>query len=268
MRGPSQSLASSWHHSIHAKHVSNVTLPAGEGTCCASCTCLWPRRVSARGFAKERERGRRSAAKPVRTQGSLAAPAPVAAVPRVRSHRQRAHRSGSHSLRRASRVQDLERLRPESRKRRCRRASVRFVASPHSLDPRPRNPKRASFTSDAATVRRLPQPGTAPAPQKPLKLAASQVDRGEGSVGGRGAAGIRKHPRPRSLAKQTCPPSSSYVCTGPFPERIEGPGHRDWLARSVRYCRKKQRARCAHLQRRPTAAHILSLGSLSQHTDP
>ncbi len=72
---------------------------------------LAARGVAARGFARNEGARAPKRCDPVRTRGSLAAPAPATAVPRVRSHRQRAHRSGSRSFGKASRVQDLERLR-------------------------------------------------------------------------------------------------------------------------------------------------------------
>ena len=69
-------------------------------------------------------------------------PRRLLAVPGVRSHRQRAHRSSPASCR-TSRVHDLERLRAAKAPRRCRRASVRPVAIAHSPDRRPRNLRRA-----------------------------------------------------------------------------------------------------------------------------
>jgi hypothetical protein len=55
----------------------------------------------------------------------------------------------------------------------------------HSLDPRPRNLRRASpHVRRPRRYGRLPQPGHRPRPAKPLKLAASRVGQGCGEYGG------------------------------------------------------------------------------------
>ncbi len=59
---------------------------------------------------------------------------------------------------------------PQIMERRCRRASVRSVAIAHSLDPRPRNPRRANLASDAATVRTPASTGHRPCPASAAQL--------------------------------------------------------------------------------------------------
>jgi hypothetical protein len=142
-----------------------------------------------RAFSKARERGRRKGCEPVATQGSLVmakpcsarTPASVAAVPRVRSHRQRLQvqpcRAGTgHSHR-----QDLERLRSHEfwmQERRCRRASVQSVALLHSLGRGPRPMRELLLCVRRPDGGRLPQPGTAPAPrhgEAMLRMDAAQL---------------------------------------------------------------------------------------------
>jgi hypothetical protein len=140
------------------------------------------------GFKERRERGRRSTAILSRHRAAFRRPRRLLAVPGVRSHRQRAHRS-SPASRRTSRVHDLERLR--TKVRRCRRASVRPVAIAHSPDRRPRNVRRAiPRVRRPRRYGRKPQPGTAPAPRS-RSAAASHEDRGAGSVAPSNGAGIR-----------------------------------------------------------------------------
>lgn len=65
------------------------------------------------------------------------------------------------------RRQDLRHLRPHKEQRaplRYGRPCVPLLAA-HSPDPRPRNPRELLLASAAATVRRLPQPGTDPIPR-------------------------------------------------------------------------------------------------------
>jgi hypothetical protein len=66
------------------------------------------------GFKERRERGRRSTAILSRHRAAFRRPRRLLAVPGVRSHRQRAHRS-SPAFCRTSRVHDLERLRTDFR---------------------------------------------------------------------------------------------------------------------------------------------------------
>ena len=127
----------------------------------------------ARGLAKKRERGRRSAAILSRREGSLAAPAPVACRAEGAVTSSAGLRSGSgvirQSLSRPGPRAAARLLRPcgawLTRERRCATGVRAGCCHLHSLDPRPRNMRRAKpRVRRPRRCRRLPQPGTAPAP--------------------------------------------------------------------------------------------------------
>ena len=132
-----------------------------------------------------RERGRRSAAIRCNKRAALRRPRRLLAVPRVRSHRQRAFGPALASLGRASRVQDLELLRALMHgSAAARRASVQTVAS--AAQPRsaaPESEAELSLASDArdgtdASLNRAPPP-----PRVGRSADASHTGRGEGSMG-------------------------------------------------------------------------------------
>jgi hypothetical protein len=132
-------------------------------------------------------------------------PRRLRAVPGVRSHRQRAHQSGLFGRHAPGHNrQDLKLLRSARSGERGAAADgrpCRALLPMHSPDRRPRNPRRANLASTPATVRTLPQPGTAPAPRQTLKLAASHVGRGGGSMRARRRAGISGRAPPRRMAR-------------------------------------------------------------------
>jgi hypothetical protein len=136
------------------------------------------------GLRATRERGRRSTAILLQLGAALRRPRRLLAVPGVRSHRQRAHQSGRSPLRRATIVRTVEPLRAAR--------SVRSAAAdgrPCGLLPFHTAPSAGPgirgeliLASTPATVRALPQPGTAPDPQSRSSLPRPMLDRGAGSM--------------------------------------------------------------------------------------
>ena len=133
-------------------------------------TCLWSRGISARGDKSEGSAGA-EALRSCRDTGQ-----PCGARAGCVPCRGCGHIVSGPSVRpggicaRASRVQDLELLRSVTQEAPLRDGRpCRMLPSLHSLDPRPRNLRRAKpRVRRPRRCRRLPQPGTAPAPRKPL----------------------------------------------------------------------------------------------------
>jgi hypothetical protein len=155
------------------------------------------------GFKERRERGRRSAAILLQLRAALRRPRRLLAVPRVRSHRQRAHRSSPASCR-TSRVHDLERLRTEKGAPLPTgvRASCCHRAQPRS--PAPESEESYPSRLTPATVRTKASTGSPPPPREAAQLLRPVTGRGVGSVGRSIAAGIT-HPSSRtpSLARRS-----------------------------------------------------------------
>ena len=156
----------------HVKPPASAPIPPSS-TCwrrafAGRSTRLRPRGVSARGFGKKGSAG----------AGSLRLATKVAAFPRPR--RQLSAEGAQHDRQRALEPQPASlSSRPNSsgasklcaldnRNGRCGRASVRFVASPHSLDRRPRDKGERPHASVRNGYSTPPHSGTAPCPAKPL----------------------------------------------------------------------------------------------------
>jgi hypothetical protein len=157
----------------------------------------WPRgAIAPEGMSKsEGSAGAKALRSCCNNRAALQRPRRLLAVPRVRSHRQRAHRSGPGAIAPEPLASRTLSCCAPNMERRCRRASVRFVAIAHSPDRRPRNLQRAK-----PRVRRPRRYGrclnrvTAPAPQS-RSAAASLTGRDGASVGAPQSAGIRSFAR-------------------------------------------------------------------------
>ena len=120
---------------------------------------------------------------PVAPNGQPSAPAPVACRAEGAITSSAGCRSGSHSLRESLSRPGPRAAAPGNLSAAARRASVQDVAKP--AQPRSAAPESEVSYSPRQTPRRygrLPQPGTAPAPQS-RSAAASRVDGGGGSMG-------------------------------------------------------------------------------------